>query len=898
MLEYIHNFPLPHDNLTTKITNIATFLHTLQTHITTMQTNNIQAYTMHTEVFGMIQGVGFRPFVAALAHTLNLCGAVYNQSDSAVIILNISNNITKDSMHNTEVALLFYTTLFLACGHTIITNQTTDYRLLDNVLQKATTLLTQLHLPKHAFIQSLQYTFTKHTTIHKTHHFTILPSKTNTQHTLQAHIPLDTKVCESCLQDMQNPHSRFYNYPFSACVNCGARYSILTKLPYDRKHTSMASMDMCAGCSKDYTNLHDRRFHTEPISCNHCAIKVCFSTYKYVNNTLKQSTQHYDIQAIESLATALMQNKVILLKGLGGFAYIANAHSKEALQCVRSIKARKNKPFVVMAALSTLRKIALLTPYLESLLTSQYAPIILVPKHPNYNLSDEVCSLQTIGIMIPYTAMLALLFQYLPDDFALIYTSANNKGEMIATELHELQLQKIMEHVTELSILDYERIITNRVDDSIMLGIDIPLLTHISKDLVSLQADNTDTPHTNHTLLHTFDLRAMRVSRGFSPLHLTSSLLHFKTLCVGFGAMQKSSLAFGKGSHIVVSPYMGDLFSPYNIANFRKNFDFLSSIYGQPQVLIADKHPHYTSTKIAQEVAMQYNIPLFHIAHHHAHFNALLLEANQSNGVGIIFDGSGLGDDGTLWGGEFLSGDFKQVKRMLHFKPFMILGGEQHVRDSKRLAYSYALCNQITPLQTFIESTYSIQEYQVLQHMYNAKINAPLCSSVGRLFDIAGFILGLHTLEYEGQSGEMIASYVLEYTYNIATSIKNHKCYNSLLQTLIAIPYQPYPFNIEKGQIDISPCVLAMLQDMQKGIDKNKIALRFIDTLAYCILESLQIIGTDYGLFGGGVFANYALCMRTQQLLQSKGIKAFFPKLPCNDYSISIGQLTFLQHIL
>lgn len=897
---------------------ITELLHIIESNMQMMRKKDIEKYSIHTEVFGMIQGVGFRPFIATLANVLNINGFVYNEDANAIIILNISTH-----KNTVESILIFYTALLLVCKSTG-TNIKKQYI---SIIQKANKVLLELHIPKQAFISSLHIMLN----IDKTHKqgFHILESKKTMKYAIQAHIPLDTKICESCLKDMKNKDSRFYNYPFVACINCGARYSILKCLPYDRKNTSMKNIKLCLDCIKDYKNLSNRRFHTEPISCNKCAIRVEFYLYG-------QNEKHYNLNALKALANVLIENNVVLFKGLGGFAYIANARNKEVLQKIRNIKNREHKPFVVMANMPTLRTISLLTPQLESLLTSKEAPIVITPKHPQYNLSKEVSKLQTIGVMIPYTAMLMMLFSYLPTDFALIYTSANNKGEMIATTLHNLELNKIIKHTNLLYILDYKREIINCVDDSILLGIDLiksskhiknykhnnnhknevylennknldsnpnsvsvfNMQNTIQSTLYSLTLKKENTTCNTQINSHCINARAMRLSRGFTPLHLTSNIFKLKSLCAAFGAMQKSSLSFGFHNHIVVSPYMSDLFTPYNIANFRKTLDYFSKIYGTPQAIIADKHNQYISTQIAKEIAKDSKIPLFQVAHHHAHFNALLLESNMKEGIGVIFDGSGLGSDGTLWGGEFLYGDSKKVERILHFKPFKILGGEKHIKNCKRLAYSYALHNNITSLKAFIESSYNENEYKTLQALHKIDFNSPLCSSVGRLFDIAGFILGLEKLSYEAQSGELIASDAIKLAYNIIAHKKQTMDYNSLIQTFLNMPYNPYPFYIKQNMIDVSECIEMMFRDKQTGGNSNMIALRFIDTIAYCVLESLKLINTNYVLFGGGVFANYALCIRLKTLLKTHKIKAFFPKLPCNDYSISIGQLIYLQHLI
>lgn len=846
--------------------DLALFLEEFSHNLLNLERETLQGYQIQSEVFGRIQGVGFRPFVAGLAAQLNLCGSVANRSDCAVITLNLWH----DGGSTIDSVLLFYTALFLACGYDVgefYESKIHNTAKLSHLIIQAKVLLQKLHLPQQAYIQTLRFTLTPSAQQEQT--FCILPSLTTNHNSIRTHIPLDTKICDSCLQDMRDSHSRFHNYPFTACINCGARYSILRQFPYDRANTSMENLPLCDSCQSDYSTLTNRRFHTQPISCPTCAISVCFYTLN--ESGMNSSPRIYDNKAIQALAKALVANRVILYKGLGGFAYIANANNTESINQIRTIKSRQHKPFVVMAGLETLRNIALLTPELESALQSKHAPIILAPKHPNYSLSESVCTLHTIGVMIPYTAMLELLFSYLPKDFALIYTSANNKGEMIASNLHELRFESIFKHIPNLCVLEYNREILHRVDDSILLGIDSS-----AQDLETMP----------------FGLRSMRLSRGFAPLHITRPQIHWRERCAAFGAMQKSSLAFAHEDSMVVSPYMGDLFSLANIANFRHTFDFFCALYGMPQALAADKHTQYASTQIAQEIARNLGIPLFHVAHHHAHFNALLLESGLSEGVGILFDGSGLGDDGTLWGGEFFSGNYRSAARKIFFKPFRILGGENHIRDSKRLAYSYALSNGLPMLQSYVANLYTPQECQVIESMYRAKMNAPMSSSVGRLFDIAGFILGLHSLEYEGQSGEMIASLVL----GMARQDCSH--YDSVIQNMMNLAYQPYPFHIENGMIDISACMEAMLKDTLHGCDKGVIALRFIDTLACCILEALRIIGTDLGLFGGGVFANYALCMRTKMLLHKEKIHTFFPQLPCNDYSISIGQLAFLAHTM
>ncbi|RDU66128.1 hypothetical protein CQA53_04510 [Helicobacter didelphidarum] len=908
-----------------------------------------------------------------------------------------------------------------------------------------------LVLPKNASIDSLSLEFIESLSIYNENdkenihenNFKILESYQHQANQLrdselQLQLPLDFKICEDCYQDLLTSkdsisheiypenlksHQRFWHYAFTSCVNCGARFSILNALPYDRKNTSMKDFALCSSCNYDYTNPTNRRFHTEPISCKQCGIKVLsFEYYAQQNQisateSLVKQLQHdfpdmrhftrsnfshinslsYNYDAIKACADALKNNRIILFKGLGGFAFLANARNTDTIRKIRAIKNRPSKPFVIMARESELKKIALLSPKAIDALNSPASPIILALKNKKYNLSPEISNLETIGVMIPYTAMLVLLFEHLEEDFALLYTSANKKGAMIAKQLEECNLYDIL-HTLETShdcnislhkqsfkhentykqsslyqdstitstlydtaiknnkpesydnktkhkkntfcqqatqnnlfILIYQREILHRLDDSIINGINFyhDYITQnkfcntqtkniesknankkIHNIASSIQVDSTIKNSQQHNPLEQIQidsnktsqssqLQLMRVSRGFAPLHKHFQQLHTKVLSAGFGAMQKSSLTFAKKHNVVISPYLGNLSNIQNIQNFYETFYFFSKLYGFPEIFITDKHKQYASVDIANDLFLQ--IPTKpHIAsiyHHHAHLNALLLESNHTNGVGVIFDGSGLGEDSTIWGGEFLYGDFKSVKRLMSFQPFRILGGEKHIKDSMRLTLSYALRNNLTPILTFLEERfYNKEELQTLQNIEKRGINSPLTSSVGRLFDIAGFLLGLEKIEYEGQSGEMIASLALKYIAmnNSQKSITN---YQTVATQVVESTFVPYSFSIKQEQIDLKDCFIEMFYERECNIAKEQIAFRFLDTLAFCVLESLQKIGADFALFGGGVFANFMLCARIEYLLRLHGIECFFPTLPCNDYSISLGQIAFANHL-
>ena len=1041
--------------------NNAKILHTfLESFCNLLQSQNTTKKSLKAlkiYVSGHVQGVGFRPFIYNLATKLHVCGYVRNTIDNVEILICPSAMHSKNNIMDTadvydkqtfieheafyKDSTIFLLSMLMACGYAMKIHEVQKDTMLSSLYKDAKAIMATIFIPKNAYIHALNmqiYYAIKNKENDMTnptaqddlefvyHDFNIIESSYRDNSALHLQFPLDSKLCDTCFNDMNNTDSRFYKYAFSACVDCGARYSIIHTLPYDRNNTTMCNHPLCESCREDYANPHARRFHTEPISCNHCKISILSFRYTYKSNSqsiqinpheetkYKNALNHYatytatkpeyahidsskilphsiylNHDAILQCAKALQSNDIVLFKGLGGFAFLANARSDDAIQQLRKLKNRPSKPFAIMAKLSTLQHISLLNAEMQSILQSQQSPILITLKSSRYNLSSTVSHLQTIGVMIPYSAMLTLLFESLSDDFVLVYTSANKKGNMIAKSLDELPIDIFTKQLheysgvktshyitshdivdTSLFILDYDRDIAHRLDDSIISGMSFYYYGTRDTDVLQHKISRYNTKHPdanfssstndlckhNHivshrnthitsTSLYNTPFHSMRLSRGFTPLTLHFPLLSLKSLSVGFGAMQKSSLAFGKKQHIVLSPYMGDLFSIDNIINFRNNFDFFSSLFGKPEIFIVDKHTHYASTQIAQEIAVHNNAAIHAIFHHHAHYNALLLES-QTQGVGVIFDGSGLGDDGTIWGGEFLLGNFKETQRIMSFKPFRILGGEKHITDSKRLALSYALCNNITSIIDYIAQTYSHDEMQTLQTMEKMGINAPLTSSVGRLFDIAGFILGLENLDYEGQSGEMIASLAVPMNaelgldlhskrdnirdlesysqsnkykdianhhirqdshHNTESTQTNAHIYNAVAHSTllfdciarqaIVTTYNPYHFTIHNGIIDMRECFIAMFADSQKGVNKSHIALRFIDTLAFCIAESLHTIGADYALFGGGVFANFMLCARLEKLLNDYGIGSFFPKLPCNDYSISLGQLAFAHAI-
>lgn len=375
-----------------------------------------ESKTIIIEVFGIVQGVGFRPYIYNLATSFNLKGFVRNDSLSVKIMLEASPLITNflESLIQNKVGRIES----LSISYTTLENDYNDFVIEDSTISPGSALGVSL--------------------------------------------PLDYKICDRCIEDLDNKHSRFYNYAFVSCVDCGSRYSILDSLPYHRDNTSMAHLALCDECRGEYLLPSNRRFHAEQISCNNCAINY---------SAITLPSGKIEDRALLCIAQRLREGQVVLWKGLGGFAYIADAKNSKALNVLRKIKRRPHKPFVVMADIERLKDIALLDERLLSLLDSKESPIILARKSSHYDLSHEVSAMDTIGVMIPYTAMLVMLFRMLGSNFALCYTSANRKGDMIATSISELDMDFILQHQDSITILDYDREILHKLDDSIISGL-------------------------------------------------------------------------------------------------------------------------------------------------------------------------------------------------------------------------------------------------------------------------------------------------------------------------------------------------------------------------------------------------------------------------------------------
>lgn len=788
--------------------------------------------TYAIELFGIIQGVGFRPFVYRLAHKMGLKGYVQNQYDKLFIVLEVSSQ-----------------------------EQLGEF--ISHILSSPP---PNAHITRHSI--------TPISTPHILSDCFEIRESADCSALLPTLLPLDVRICEQCLNDMKSKE-RFLHYAFTTCTECGARYSIIKALPYDRIHTSMSDFVMCKSCQSEYDNPLNRRFHAQPNSCHRCAIQMCVIDEYGTKHSFSQSQD--DIKLIELIAQKIKAGKIIAIKGVGGFNLVANANNAQAIKTLRKRKNRPKKPFAIMFKnLQDINSIAHINKEEKSALLSPQAPIVLLEKHFTKGgiLNEEVLELiapqvHTLGAILPYNGIMHLLFDYL--DMPLIFTSANLSGEPIIADFSALE-QKLggVNAVYDVA-LDYNRSICNPIDDSI----------------VRFMAGK---------------MRILRLARGYAPASLsftlpldnknTSFYQHHDTqegVIIGVGAQQKSTLCFinttsNVDCQAVISPYIGDLHSVDSLIRYTLHYDFFTKLYTQEiKALGCDLHPYYTSTHFATEVESQ-GVKKYSLSHHKAHFYAILAESNDLDkaGIGIIWDGTGLGEDGHIWGGECFiyepnenAGD---MKRLWYFEEFTLLGGESAIKDIGKLALSLIWHYGLDNAQNRVHFTPA--ELALLQSSFKSGIY-PQTSSVGRIFDAVAYLLGLLEVQsYEGQSGALIESYAL----------RDCSKYGSKLE--------PYEFNFIKDTICFKGIIQGVLDDRDtQGVERA--AHRFLHTLAHIALALAQKAQQQKNMplniyFSGGVFANKFLCDRIYTLFVNNQFPFYMhERIPCNDANISFGQAVF-----
>jgi len=753
-----------------------------------MPKNELIGKKIHIQ--GIVQGVGFRPFIYTLAQKYRLTGWVRNSTSGVDIIA----NGTQPEMEAFLVE---------------VRNNPLPLAKIDGI-----------------DIQSVSPdSFSD---------FQILESSPDQG----GFIPIspDISICPDCLRELFDPADRRYRYPFINCTNCGPRFTIIKDIPYDRPLTTMANFKLCPQCAGEYRSPLDRRFHAQPVACAECGPQVWFEG--------RGQTRSRGEAAIQTARAWLKDGKIVAIKGLGGFHLACDATNAEAIDVLRRRKKRSEKSFALMVfETSIAEKYCRMTPEEKVLLESKEKPVVILERKAECTLPAQIApGLRTLGVMLPYTPLHYLLLEpeeAYPDVF--IMTSGNLSEEPIvyANDTALMGLREIAD-----GFLLNDRDIQMRVDDSVV-------------------AENRGSAY------------FFRRSRGFAPFPLRTAQPMREILAVG--AELKNTFCLTKGKYAFLSHHIGDIENMETLQAFESGIPHYEHIFKINPVCIArDLHPDYLSSRYAQSRAQSQNLPLIEVQHHHAHLAACLADngwESPDQVIGVIFDGTGLGTDGRIWGGEFLLGNYAGFERPYHLAYYPLPGGDAAVRLAKRLAAAYLLQAAIgwdatlPPIQAM-----HAQERVILEAQLEKGINTPLTSSMGRLFDAVASLIGLrHAVNYEAQA---------------AIELEN-----------ICLPQEAgeYPFAINDGIIDPKPLLEAVIIDLRNKVAPASIAGRFHRSVVKMVLQVCERLrqerGINYVALSGGVWQNMLLLRQTTAALEKAGFQVLTHRqTPPNDGCIALGQ--------
>ena len=745
----------------------------------------------HIHINGIVQGVGFRPFVYNLAKKHKLHGWVRNSASGVDIEITGLEDAVNEFIDGIPV-----------------------------------------NAPPLAVIDSLEVLDISQAYDNS---FKIISS----ENSLADFIPIspDVAICDQCKAELFDPNDRRFRYPFINCTNCGPRFTIIRDIPYDRPKTTMAAFEMCTACHLEYENPSDRRFHAQPIACPECGPQIWLETPEGVKLADKED-------AILQAREMLKSGSILAVKGLGGFHLACDASNPTTIKRMRRHKERKHKPFALMAfSIEKIQEYVAFSSEGANLLCSAQAPIVLMQRKQPSKLADNVAPGQNnLGFMLPYTPLHWLLLE--PDeDFpeALVMTSGNLTDEPIAfqSQTARVKLSEIVD-----AFLMHDRPIETRIDDSVFVIVN-------------------DNPY------------PFRRARGYAPNPIR--LLETLPQIFAVGPQMKNTFCLTRDKYAFLSHYIGEMDNWETVQDYQKAVQHFESLFRiKPQAIGYDLHPDYTTTKFALEKANAENLPSFAVQHHHAHLVACQVENNISPRqtiAGLIFDGTGYGTDGTVWGGEVLIGNCVKFERPYHLKPVPLPGGEAAIRKPARMAlsmlwaYGIPWDSHLAPVQHL-----SVVEQQALKNQLDKQVNTPVTSSMGRLFDTVSALIGVRQeITYEAQAAMELEALVdpSELGY--------------------------YPISIDGENIEIGSMLQSILQDLTKKIAPTCIATRFHNAIAHLALDLACRVQQEHGLeqiaLSGGVWQNLYLLKKTISLLKHAGFKVLIHReTPPNDGCVALGQ--------
>jgi hydrogenase maturation protein HypF len=741
-------------------------------------------------VRGIVQGVGFRPFIYRLAQQYGITGIVSNNAYGVEIEAEGEHASIQSFIHS-------------------INHSPPPLALIDRI--ETSEIACKGYMD-----------------------FQIRPSNgSNDQFTL---ISPDVTVCGDCLTELSDPNDRRYRYPFINCTNCGPRFTIIQDIPYDRPNTTMSVFPMCGHCEREYHDPSNRRFHAQPNACPVCGPEIMLLD----NNKIQIETD----DAIRKSVSFLTAGKIVAIKGLGGYHLACDATNEKAVRTLRDRKRRIEKPFAVMIpGIEWIDRICTPTEQERSFIESINHPIVLIQRKEDSPISTGVAPGNNyIGVMLPYTPLHHILLS--DAGMPLVMTSGNICEEPIAYKDDDAfkRLGTIADY-----FLIHNREIYMRCDDS-----------------VGAVLNNRNT--------------MLRRSRGYVPYPVKLNI-HTNQPVLAVGGHLKNTFCFLKNDFAFISHHIGDLENYETFGSFTEGIEHFKNLYNiNPEILAYDMHPEYLSTKYALESSIPVKIP---VQHHHAHIVSCMAENNiYDDVIGISFDGTGYGPDGTIWGGEFITATPKNFNRIAHFDHIPLPGGERAIKEPWRLGVALlfeTFGTGYTDLEIpFIRSMHTKRELPLIEKMIRQKLNTPVTSAAGRLFDGIAALCGIRNIiNYEAQAAielQMLADEKTteHYDYDIDTS---------------RIP----------RKIKWQGIVKQIVKDITRGIPVSEISDKFHNTIARIISDIAGTIRKETGLqkivLSGGVFQNALLLDKSVSLLTTGGFQVFtHSRVPPNDGGLSLGQ--------
>jgi hydrogenase maturation protein HypF len=794
--------------------------------------SDLYGRTIH--ITGIVQGVGFRPFVYGLAQRHGLTGWVRNSSAGVEIELN---------------------------GETAVLDQFV------NDLQS--------QLPPLAQIDSLTATPIPPNGATA---FEIIPS----QPVAGAFQPIspDMSICDDCLRELFDLNDRRYRYPFINCTNCGPRFTIIRDIPYDRPLTTMAAFDLCPDCAAEYHDPLDRRFHAQPVACPACGPRVWLEQLTVDSGQLTVDSEQLTPSPCHPLTLSrqmLAQGKILAIKGLGGFHLACDGLDETAVSELRRRKLRVDKPFALMVYdVETAAQFCQINEAERALLTSRERPIVLLQKRPDCPIVESVAPGQNhLGLMLPYTPLHYLLLEPAADfPAALVMTSGNLSEEPIVTDNDEAR-----ERLSPLAdaLLLHDRPIETRCDDSVMR-------------VTSVTTRKTDpTPHPltlspPHLVTHTESRSTpLRRARGYAPTPL--KLPWDAQPVLAGGAELKNTFCLTNGRYAFLSHHIGDLENYETLQSFEQGIDHFQCLFRvTPELLAYDLHPNYLATRYILERAEREGLTAVGVQHHHAHIAACMAEHGLSGDrplIGLSFDGTGYGQDEAIWGGEVLLADYAGYERPYHLDYFPLPGGDKATREPWRIALALLHAagipwdEDLPPVHHASRITHHAPPLPTITHQLQTGLNAPLTSSLGRLFDGVAALIGLRqTVNYEAQAAMLLEA---------AVDAGENGRY-------------PLDLNEDRGVIEWRELVTAVVADYRAGMAPGRISARFHNSLGHLCLAVSQRLRRQYGLsevaLSGGVWQNVTLLEKTAELLTDHQFTLYLhQKVPANDGGLALGQV-------